>query len=82
MAKQLKHEHERGTELSYVTIARELVESVRETATIDWNEKEQVRARMRATIRRLLIRHGYPPDKQPAAIDLVRQQAELLVQAG
>jgi type I restriction enzyme, R subunit len=60
------------------TIARELVESVRKTATIDWNEKEQVRARMRATIRRLLVRYGYPPDKQPAAINLVMQQAELL----
>jgi type I restriction enzyme R subunit len=59
-------------------IARELVESVRNNATIDWNEKEQVRARMRATIRRLLIRHGYPPDQQAAAINLVMQQAALL----
>jgi type I restriction enzyme, R subunit len=53
------------------TIARELVESVRRNVSIDWSEKEQVRARMRATIRRLLTRHGYPPDKQPAAIELV-----------
>lgn len=59
-------------------IARELVESVRRNATIDWSEKEQVRARMRATIRRLLNRYGYPPDKQSAAIELVMQQAELL----
>jgi type I restriction enzyme R subunit len=36
---------------------------------------------MRATIRRLLVRHGYPPDKQPAAISVVMQQAELLAQA-
>ena len=36
---------------------------------------------MRATIRRLLIRYGYPPDKQPAAIELVMHQAELLAQA-
>jgi type I restriction enzyme R subunit len=50
-------------------------------ATIDWSEKEQVRARMRAAIRRLLTRYGYPPDKQPAAIDLVMNQAELLTQA-
>jgi len=62
-------------------IARELVESVRRNATIDWNEKEQVRARMRATIRRLLNRYGYPPDKQPAAIDLIMQQAAALAQA-
>jgi type I restriction enzyme, R subunit len=58
-------------------IARELVDSVRRNATIDWSEKEQVRARMRATIRRLLNRYGYPPDKQPAAIELVMHQAEL-----
>lgn len=62
-------------------IARELVDSVRRNATIDWSEKEQVRARMRAAIRRLLNRYGYPPDKQPAAIDLVMNQAELLAQA-
>ena len=62
-------------------IARELSESVRKNATIDWNEKEQVRARMRATIRRLLNRYGYPPDKQEGAIVLVMHQAELLAQA-
>jgi type I restriction enzyme R subunit len=62
-------------------IARELVDSVRRNATIDWSEKEQVRARMRAAIRRLLTRYGYPPDKQLAAIDLVMNQAELLAQA-
>ena len=62
-------------------IARELVESVRRNATIDWSEKEQVRARMRATIRRLLNRHGYPPDRQPTAIELVMHQAELLARA-
>jgi len=62
-------------------IARELVDSVRRNASIDWSEKEQVRARMRATIRRLLTRYGYPPDKQPAAIELVMRQAELLARA-
>jgi type I restriction enzyme R subunit len=62
-------------------IARELVDSVRRNVTIDWSEKEQVRARMRSTIRRLLRRHGYPPDKQPAAIELVMHQAELMAMA-
>ena len=107
LAKQLKHEHERGAELGLredevafydaicqndsavlemgddllKTITRELVDSVRRNATIDWSEKEQVRARMRAAIRRLLIRYGYPPDKQPAAIELVMDQAELLARA-
>ena len=43
-------------------IARELVDCVRRNATIDWTEKEQMRARMRATIRRLLTRYGFSPD--------------------
>ena len=46
-------------------IARELVDSVRRNATIDWSAKEQVRARMRATIRRLLTRYGYPRTRSP-----------------
>jgi type I restriction enzyme R subunit len=62
-------------------IARELVDSVRRNATIDWSDKEQVRARMRAAVRRLLVRYGYPPDKQPAAIELVMDQAELMARA-
>jgi type I restriction enzyme, R subunit len=33
---------------------------------------------MRAAIRRLLTRYGYPPDKQPATIELVMDQAEVL----
>jgi type I restriction enzyme, R subunit len=35
-----------------------------------------VRAKLRTTIKRLLARHGYPPDAQPAAIQLVLQQME------
>jgi type I restriction enzyme R subunit len=59
-------------------IARELIEIVRRDAKTDWNVKEQVRAKLRATIRRLLLKHGYPPDSAPAATDLVLQQAEVL----
>ena len=58
-------------------IAHELVRAVRESATIDWNLKESVRATMRARIKRLLTRYDYPPDKEERAIDLVLQQAEL-----
>jgi type I restriction enzyme R subunit len=58
-------------------IARELVEIVRRDAKTDWTIKEQVRAKLRATIRRLLLKHGYPPDMAPAATDLVLAQAEV-----
>ena len=60
------------------TIAQELVETVRRNATIDWTERESVRAGMRNAIRRVLRKHGYPPDKEKKAIDTVIEQAELL----
>ncbi len=60
------------------TIAQELVASVRQNTTIDWDKKEQVRASMRRHIRRLLVKHKYPPDKQESAIALVMEQAERL----
>jgi type I restriction enzyme R subunit len=58
-------------------IARRRVDAVRESATIDWNLKDSVRAAMRAKVKRLLTRYDYPPDKEEAAIELVLQQAEL-----
>ena len=59
-------------------IARELVEMVRKNVTIDWTVKESVRAKLRVTVRRILRKYGYPPDKQEAATATVLQQAELL----
>ncbi|MGV1080737.1 MAG: type I restriction endonuclease subunit R, partial [Candidatus Nanopelagicales bacterium] len=56
-------------------IARDLVKAVRESATIDWNLKESVRATMRSKVRRLLARYGYPPDAEAKAIELVLEQA-------
>lgn len=43
-------------------IAHELVDIVRRDAKTDWNVKEQVRAKLRATIKRLLLKYGYHPD--------------------
>ena len=45
-------------------IARELVETVRRNVTIDWTLRENVRAQLRVLVRRILRKHGYPPDKQ------------------
>ena len=60
------------------TITQELVETVRRNTTIDWTVRESVRAGMRNAVRRVLRRHGYPPDKEKKAIDTVIEQAELL----
>jgi type I restriction enzyme, R subunit len=46
------------------TIAHELVESVRRNVTIDWTVKDSVRAKLRTTVKRILRKYGYPPDKQ------------------
>jgi type I restriction enzyme R subunit len=60
------------------TLARQLVETVRKNATIDWTLRESTRAKLRTMIRRLLRKYGYPPDKQEKATLTVLEQAELL----
>ncbi len=59
-------------------IARELVETVRGNVTIDWTLRENVRAHLRRLVRRVLRRHGYPPDRQEKATRTVLEQAEAL----
>ena len=65
-------------EPTLTTIARELVEAVRNSVTIDWTEREAVRAKIRVMVKRILRKYGYPPDKQEKATATVLQQAELL----
>ena len=60
------------------TIARELVETVRNNVTIDWTLRENVRAQLRVLVKRILRKHGYPPDKQEKATQTVLEQAALL----
>lgn len=60
------------------TIARELVETVRGNVTIDWTLRENVRANLRRLVKRILRKHGYPPDKQEKATRPVLEQAEVL----
>ncbi|MEZ0329878.1 MAG: type I restriction endonuclease subunit R [Dissulfuribacterales bacterium] len=59
-------------------IAQELVKAVRNSITIDWTVRENVRAQMRVIIKRILRKYGYPPDKQTRATELVLEQAEVL----
>lgn len=59
-------------------IARELVETVRNNMTIDWTMRENVRAQLRVLVKRILRKHGYPPDKQEKATQTVLEQAALL----
>ncbi|MBV8235857.1 MAG: DUF3387 domain-containing protein [Acidimicrobiia bacterium] len=59
-------------------IARELVEMIRRNVSVDWSVREGARAKMRILVKRLLRKHGYPPDKQEKATLTVLEQAELL----
>ena len=59
-------------------IAQELVNTVRRNVTIDWTLRENVRAQLRVLVRRILRKHGYPPDKQDKATITVLEQAEVL----
>lgn len=60
------------------SIAQELVETVRKNLEIDWTLRESVRAKLRLLVKKVLRRHGYPPDKQEKATRTVLEQAELL----
>jgi type I restriction enzyme R subunit len=60
------------------TIAQELVRTVRANVTIDWTLRENVRAQLRVLVKRILRKHGYPPDKQEKATQTVLEQAALL----
>ena len=55
-----------------------LTETIRNNASIDWEIKENVRAKMRVSIKRLLRRYGYPPDMQMLATETVIKQAEMI----
>ena len=55
-------------------IARGLVAVMRRDVRTDWTAREDVKAKLRSSIKRLLVLNGYPPDKQPAAIKLVMEQ--------
>ncbi len=72
------HENVREVMQDHVlaTIAQDLVRTIRGSVSIDWTKKESVRADMRRNVKRLLKLHGYPPDKQAAAVLTVIEQAE------
>jgi len=59
-------------------LARELADTVRRNATIDWTLRESARAKLRVMVKRTLRKYDYPPDKQKKATETVIQQAELL----
>ncbi|MEY3481286.1 MAG: Type restriction enzyme protein, partial [Verrucomicrobiota bacterium] len=59
-------------------IAAELVTQVRKSVSIDWTMRESARAKIRVMVRRILRKHGYPPDLAEEATKTVLAQAEVL----
>ncbi len=59
-------------------IAHELTENLRQNISVDWSERESVRAKLRLMVKRILRKYKYPPDLQDAAVELVLQQAQAL----
>ena len=62
-------------------IAHELTENLRQNITVDWSERESVRAKLRLMVKRILRKYKYPPDQQDSAVELVLQQAQALGEA-
>ena len=59
-------------------IAQELTQSLRENLTVDWAERESVRAKLRLMVKRILKKYKYPPDAADHAVQLVLEQAHAL----
>ncbi|CAB0816872.1 type I restriction endonuclease subunit R [Corynebacterium diphtheriae] len=57
-------------------IARDLVATMRRDTRTDWTVRDDVKAKLRRTIKLLLRKYGYPPDRQKEATQLVYEQME------
>lgn len=64
---------------TFKIIAQELVEIIHKNATTDWTIMETVRANLRFEIKKLLDKHGYPPDEQEGAAKMIIEQAETIM---
>lgn len=62
-------------------IAHELTENLRRNISVDWAQRESVRATLRLMVKRILRKYKYPPDLADAAVELVLQQAEVIGEA-
>lgn len=60
-------------------IATELVNKLRNNASVDWHKRETARAKMRIMVKRILRHYGYPPDLAEDAVRTVLEQAEVLL---
>ena len=55
-----------------------IVDVIRKNATVDWSKRDDVRAQLRLTVKKILMRYGYPPDVAKMEADRVIAQSESL----
>jgi type I restriction enzyme R subunit len=57
-----------------------IVEKVRNNATVDWEKRDDVRAKLRLEVKKVLMKYGYPPDLARIEADRILEQSELLAE--
>ena len=57
-----------------------IVDVIRKNATVDWSKRDDVRAKLRLTVKKILMRYGYPPDIAKMEADKVLAQGESLAE--
>lgn len=57
-------------------IAHDLMKSIKDNISVDWQKRDSARAKIRVLVKRILKKYGYPPDLQDDAIRTVIEQAE------
>ena len=60
-----------------IKLTKELTDTLRKNRTIDWQERNDARAKMRMMIKRLLKKYKYPPKGIDDAVQTVIAQCEL-----
>lgn len=59
-------------------IALRLTDTIRNNISIDWTKRENIQAKLRVKVKRILRKYGYPPDKQKKATYLLLDQAHVI----
>jgi type I restriction enzyme R subunit len=60
------------------SLIRAIVDVIRKNATVDWTKRDDVRAKLRLTVKKTLMRYGYTPDLAKLEADTVLGQGESL----
>jgi len=55
-----------------------IIDIIRKNATVDWDKRADVKAKLRLLVKKVLMRYGWPPDVARMEADRVLEQSELL----